>query len=235
MATSGNTIFQLSRDEIINSALRKAGILSEGAVANSTQLSDGAQALNTVIALLQSKGMHLWKRLNYDVTMVDGTTNYTLGIGQTINTAFPIQLLKATMVVSGSSTNIDMEIKSQFDFAHLPSGATGTPVQVMYQPKVNLGVLSVWPTPDSSLASGSVVRITYQVPFDYFTTGTETADFPQEWHLPLIYNLAATLADEFSLPLEDRKILMGKAKDFTEQVLEGGAEQTSIMFQPRRR
>lgn len=232
MATSGQTISQLNRDQIINSALRKIGVLGEGDTANADQLSKGQEALNVTLLTLMTFGMSLWKRSELPITMVTGQPTYTIGEGLAIDTPFPTKVLQATMEVAGNNSQIDMEIKARYDFNLLPTNSQGTPVSVSYQPFVNYGVLSVWPTPDASLPAGSTVTLTYQEPFDLFTTGTETPDFPQEWQQALIYTLALTLADENGLPLPDKQWMEKQADKFLAMALSFGTEEGSITFYP---
>jgi len=214
MATSNNTIWQLSRDDIINAALRKISVLGEGQTANATQLADGAQALNALISELQPIGLELWKRQEMDITLVSGQSLYVIGIGQAINIPFPVKILQVEMEAGTTISRIEIEVRARNDFNLLPPNSRGTPVAVSYQPFINYGEMSVWPTPDTSLPVGSKLVVTYQKPFDIFTTGTETIDFPQEWHNTLIYRLASLLADEYQLPLEDRRWLESRAHPY---------------------
>jgi hypothetical protein len=234
MATSNNTIFQLSRDDIINAALRKLSVVGEGQVANAQQLIDSAQALNGVVAELQTLGLPLWKRVEYELVLVNGVSAYTIGIGQTLNQAFPLKLIQAETELTGASSRIDVEIKARNDFNSLPNSSTGTPVAISYQPYINYGVVSVWPTPNASVPTGSKIVLTYQKPFDYFDSGTNTADFPQEWGNALIYHLALVLADEYSLPLEDRRWIEKQADRRLSSALAFASEETSIFLYPNR-
>jgi len=232
MPTSNNTIWQLSRDDIINAALRKISVLGEGQVANAQQLLDGAQALNALVSELQPLGLELWKRAELDITLVAAQTSYTIGIGQAIAVPFPTKILQVMSQMGTTTTSrVDMQIKSRNEFNNLPINSTGTPVAVTYHPFINYGVLTVWPTP-TGLPVGSKLVMTYQKPFDIFTSGTETIDFPQEWHNTLIYHLAALLADEYQLPLEDRRWLETRADKRLATVLSGGSEGTSLLFYP---
>jgi hypothetical protein len=232
MATSNNTIWQLTRDEIINASLRKIGVVGEGVSANAQQLTDAAQALNAVIAEFQTLGMLLWKRVETAIPLTTAST-YRIGIGQTVNTPFPLKVSQANLVLSGSSTNLDMTIISRNEFNNLPT-AVGTPIQLTYQPFVNYGEMTVWPSPDVTVPSGSTVVLTYHEAFDYFTAGTQTADFPQEWHNALVYGLASSLADEYSLPLDDRKWIERQADKRLSIALSSATEEVSSYFYPDR-
>ena len=62
MATSSTYEYQLTRNQIIESALRKLGVLAEGQTPSTQNYSDGSMALNTVISQLRAVGMPLWAR-----------------------------------------------------------------------------------------------------------------------------------------------------------------------------
>lgn len=230
MATSGVTVLQLTRDDIINAALRKLLVVGEDTTATAAQLTTGAQALNAIVATFQTLGMPLWARKEYSITMVSGQRDYTLGVGQTLNTAFPLHIYDAVLEIGSNDTQIDVTMMARRDFNLLPTTSGGNPVNATYQPFINRGVFSVWPTPDSSITSGTVIKITYQAPFEYFIAGTDTPDFPQEWANALIYHLAVSLAPENGLPLQDRQQLMKEAELHLTTVLSNGAEDGSVFF-----
>lgn len=232
MATSGITVNQLSRDDIINAALRKLVVIGEGQVANATQITTAAQALNNIVAEYRTLGMSLWARKQYVITFVTGQRDYVLGIGQVLNTAYPLHIYKAEVEQAPLyDTKIDMNILSFMDFDMLPNLSTGTPVNMMYQPKVNQGVVSVWPTPDASVLPGTRMRITYQAPFEYFIAGVDTPDFPEEWNNALIYSLAYTLSDEFGTPMQKQAWLEKQADKHVGLALSGGTEDASMFIQ----
>lgn len=233
MTTSGSTLFQLSRDEIINAAYRKLLVLDIDQTANTAQLAVGTQALNAIVATFQSLGMPLWARKELPITMVSGQRDYTIGIGQTINTAFPLHVYQAVLNIPPNYTQIDVNMMARQDFNLLPTSTTstsGTPVNATYQPFINYGVLSVWPTPDSSTIAGTTITITYQAPFEYFVAGTDTPDFPREWANALIYSLAVALAPENGLPIPDRKAMREEADMHLNTALANGTEDGSIFF-----
>jgi len=82
MATSGNTIKLLTRDDIINSALRKLVVISEGTTASASQLTTGAEALNIIVSEFRTFGMQVWARSDMNITLVSGQGTYTIGVGQ---------------------------------------------------------------------------------------------------------------------------------------------------------
>lgn len=207
MTTSGQTIYELSRNQIIEASLRKIGGLAIGQTPSAEAYTNGQIALNSLIAALQTLGMSVWKRKVQAITPVLDTQDNEIGIGKTTNVVFPLRIEHAYMLNTSDGFRINMTSVGRQQFDQLNSDTSGLPNQYSYQPKINFGVLSVWPAPDATTVSGYTINIYYRAPFEGFTTTTETADFPQEWQNPLIYGLAISLAPEYGLPINDRKLL----------------------------
>lgn len=229
MATSGITVNELTRDQIITRALRTIGVLGEGKVANSDQLSEAADALGPLVQEFQTLGMPLWKRTDLNISLQNGVQTYTLGVGQSINVPFPLKISQAVLQQDNTSSKIDVEIKAKQDFNLLPSASTGTVVSMTYQPLINYGIITVWPIPNSDTQT---LTITYQEPFDIFNAGTDTADFPQEWQNALIYQLALLLSDQYGLPIQDKQWIEKQADKRLASALSFGTEEASLLFRP---
>jgi len=226
MATSGIFAYQLTRDQLVGASLRKLGVLAEGVSPSSDAVTDAAQALNTVIAALRGVGMPMWSIVEYTWTPTTGT--YTIGTGYTLDTPYPIKLLQATR--TDSTTNeIPMDIVPFYNFNELPT-STGGPIQINYKPSINYGTIRLWPAPNNT--NTATITITYQRPFEYFTSATQTMGFPEEWYLAIIYKLAVVLAPEYGIPLPDRQLLRGEAKDFLQEALDSGQEDGSLFVYP---
>lgn len=229
MTTSSSYSYQLTRDELITASLRKLSVLAEGQTPSTQNLNDGAMALNSAIAMLRSKGLPLWARSEYTFTP---TTNvYNIGVGMTLNAPFPVKLLQA--VRNTSNAKIPLELTARQDFNILPVSSSGSPLKLNYQPFINYGVISLWPIPDSTNTDS--ISITYQRPFQYFTSSTETLDFPEEWYNAIVYTTAVLLAPEWSIPLQDRQKLESEADKYTRMAEEVGGEDASFYLQPERR
>ena len=225
MATSGNTAWELTRDQIIERALRILGVLAQGASANSDQLSTGASALNGIVSRFNAIGMPLWKRTEAIITLVNATQSYSI--------AAALKLPEVYIRVINSSVTWKLEWKSQYDFLQLPYTTTGTPVAYSFTPTLaEGGTLRVWPIPDATAATNYDLRVIYQKEFDVFTAGSETLDLPAYWTDAVVFELAAVLAHEYSLPINDRQLLMGRAKDMLEQAKGYSDEDGSIYLQP---
>lgn len=235
MTTSGSTIWELTRDQLIAAAIRKLARYDKNATPDSVDITNGAQALNAVLAQLQAIGMPLWTRNEYTFALVANQAVYNIGVGQALNTPFPLKIHQSILIDSTSDSRFEMNIEGVYDYNRLPSGdSSGSPVNFYYQPKINKGEIRVWPTPDTTAAANKTIKIVYQRPFEMFSASGETLDFPQEWTQTIIYKLAVALAPEFSIPLQDRAMLLQEATQHEMTALSFGTDEASIYFSPER-
>ena len=79
MPTSGSVSFQHTRTQLIESALRKCGVLREGVSANANQLTTGSLALNSIVKSLAVEGMPLWAIRKSAIFPIHDTN--TVGLG----------------------------------------------------------------------------------------------------------------------------------------------------------
>lgn len=229
MATSGSTDWTLNRDQVITSALRKLAVLPSGGSATAAQISDAADALNAIVKAFQADGMPLWKITSHTFTVTSGTADYSIGVGQTLNTSKPLKVLQAFYIQSGGE-NTPMNVYNRYDYNDLPRElATGTPINLYYQPGRINGTINLWPIPNDSTTE---IEIHYQSMFEDMDSASNDFDFPSEWVQALIYALAWSLAPEYGIPPTDRGILQAEAKYWHEYVLSMGGEEGSLFMQP---
>lgn len=226
MTTSGNTSWELTRDDIIATVLRTVGALAEGQTATTQQVSDVSQALNAVVSLFQTKGMPLWKRTNEVIPLVLAQQAYTI--------TDAVKLPQVILQYTDGSTQYELIEKSEYDFNSLPQGTSnpGIPVHYYFQPGISNGTLTIWPAPTAGAVSTNQLYIVKQKKFDGFFAAGETPDFPSYYTLGLIYETACVVAPQFGVPLDDRKALRIDANAYTEQAFDYGDEDGSFYLQP---
>lgn len=224
MTTSGITTTQMNRDSIIAAAMRKCAALAKGQSPDSEDLLNNNEALNNLVAEFMTLGMPLWAKLSYTVPIVAGTASYTL------SAPFPLKIIQAWMA-TGTTRQPMMETADN-DYNMLPDGASGVPNQYTYTPYINYGTFKVWPVPEATTVADYTLTIRYFAPFDTFSAATDTPYFPREWNNALIYGLAALIAPEYGVPLQDRGMLEKQAARHLEIALDAGNEQASVTFMP---
>lgn len=232
MATSGETVIGLTRDQLVTAALRKLGVVAAGQTPSAEAISNAAQALNIRIAQFRKLGMPLWARKSYSFAPTVNVASYNIGDGYTLNTPYPIHIHQAYKVLTSGTTKIPMEVISEWNYNRLPTGSsTGAPIQLTYQPKVNYGVIKIWPTPDATSAAETTISIVYTAPIEIFTASGETLDMPEEWYGALIYAVAQDSAPEWGIPLKERQMLAAEAKMHLESATDNSGEDSSLFFQ----
>lgn len=233
MTTSGVSVYELTRNQIISAAMRKIGALAKGQTADSEDLTNGTIALNSLIAGFQTLGMSVWKRTATPITPVLNTQDYQIGVGKATNVPFPLRIEHAYMLTTATNERTDMTPlgRQKFDQLVASTGTSGRPNQYSYLPKINFGVLSVWPAPDATTVAGYTIQIYHRAPFEGFVGASDTADFPQEWQNPLVYGLALSIAPEYGVPLKDRQMLEKEFEMFMSMASGVTEQDESIFFQ----
>lgn len=82
--------------------------------------------------------------------------------------------------------------------------------------------------------SQAIIEFSYQAPFQDFDASTDTPDFPQEYYLPLMMELAFFLGPKFGVPSDERKLLLQEAQMYFSMALESSYPEGSIFVQPNR-
>lgn len=226
------TTFSITRDDIITAALRKLGVVAQGEDATADMITEAAFALNTLVKSWEADGMPLWALRTTPIPLSAGVASYTIGTGQTVDTDKPLKVIQAWNRTISSSIDVPMRLITKEEYSILGNKtSSGNPIQAYYEPQKNVGVLTVFPVPDSTYAASNVVYITYQRPFEDINSSTDVPDFPQEWYDAVIYGLACRLAPEYGIPAESRQLLVREASDIKAGALSFGTEEGSMYFQ----
>lgn len=229
MSTSGQTTWTLQRDSIISAALRKLGVLSGGSSPAVYEVTNATEALNAMLKGLSAEGMPVWAIKSYTFSTVVGTPSYAIGVGQTLNTPVPLKIVQAFRGDGITYSNVPINIYTDYNYNILPIvTSSGVPVNLYYQPQSSFGTINLWPKPSSVVS----VTIRYQRPFEDMVNATDELDFPSYWTEAVIYGLAARLAPEYGIPLQDRQLLQQEALALKQQALSFGTEEGSLYIQP---
>lgn len=194
--------FSETRNSIIRRALRLSGQLEEGGEPSGDQMVTGAQALESLVKFLQAEGTQLWSIENRTMPIVANTDTYTLGTDVLV-------INVATLTdTAGELTRLSMVADDIFMSQKNPT-MTGRPTLMNVRLSQVTPSFQLYPVPDGAYTLGyKVIRKLAD-----FDTALGTPDMPQRWYDPLVYSLAANLADEYQLPLDVRAFLAAKAKD----------------------
>lgn len=220
--------FQLTRDQVINGALRICGVVDPEESATANQLSTAAEALNTMVAAWENEGLPLWKTQEHIISLVGGQTTYT------ISTDRPLEVTNAVLRNNTSPTSpidITMVRLSRSDYWTLGNKeALGYPTQWYYEYGANSGSMYLYPTPDPNVAPLLQLILYYQAPYNSTSSGTDIPDFPSEFMQALKWGLAQQIMHEYNVPLQKMAMIEKRAEKEKDDAFGFNVEHTSVYF-----
>ena len=170
-------------------------------------------------------------------TTVTATTGLTTAASSgnrvytyTTKLARPLRIIKAFTRVQSDTTDTPVEMITSNSYLELSSKTTESwPTQMWYDPQLAQGVASFWPR---FVDGKRIIVIHFHRPLEDFDATGDNPDFPQEYYLPLIYELAVNLAPQYAVPMGQWKILAAEAKKWLDMVGNNDYEEGSIQFVP---
>ena len=227
MSTSGDTTFSISESDLIKDAMSLIGELDAGEEPSHDDYQLCRRFLNMLVKLMATKA-NLWVTTNVDHTLIPGTESYTVGTGLDVDTPKPMRL---TYAMRTDSNDIPIEVVSRDEYMTLPTKSTQSAcLKVYYDRQLANGVLYCWPTGDTN---NTALTLTFKRPLEDFDDNANTPDLPQEWYMPLVYNLAVKIAPLFKATIDSKLKL--EAEQMLLDVEMFDEEDVSIFFQPASR
>lgn len=188
---------------IIQDAYFDSGWLQEGQTCNGEQIVAGMRKLTDLVNLWQTQGLKLWLNVDTPITLVAGTSTYTLGPAGTVPMTKPLRVMEA-WYADANGIRRPLIPLSWNDYARLSQVTKQGAINSYFVNKQQL-VLSVffWLVPDANAALGTAHLLT-QTQVTNFITVTETMNFPIEWRIALRWGLADELATGQPQSIMDR-------------------------------
>lgn len=186
--TSPTTFNTVGR--VIQVAYESAGLVADGSNPNSEQLARGINRLNSLVNYFQTKGLKLFTLVDTAVTLVSGTSMYSIGPGAAgLSMTKPLRALWGYFLSSGGSRT-PLTLVSWQEIVQLQTANnTGQPCNFFVDKQVANLAVTVWPTPDATSATGSL-HLVFQTQIANTTGLTDQTSFPAEWFLALMWGLA---------------------------------------------
>ena len=186
MATSGTVAFRPNVEEIITEAYERCGIDIQTRTGD--QAISARRSMNLLFSEFANRGINYWTVSQNTLTLVNGTTSYTLPVGT-------IDILDA--VIRDSSSNTDQIINRVTiqEYNQLPNKDTaGKPSQYMIDRQYT-PVIYFWSVPNTSTYS-LVYWAMNQL--EDVTLSNQDADIPYRWNDTICAGLASKLAMKYA-------------------------------------
>ena len=230
------TTYSITRDQIIQGALRKLQVLELGVAPDVNTVINASQSLNIMIKAWQSQGIKLWTVQEYILSLVASKTTYVIGSsGPDLVADKPLKVIQAWIRNISVSPQIDtpMQILSKQEYNMLGSkSATGTPNSIFYDPRVTSGSMSLYLTPDTIAATTFQLHFVGQRPINDVLVSSDVPDFPNEWMQALVWGLADELSLEYGCLVNQRQEISSKAEKYKNELMDWDVEASSTMFTP---
>ncbi len=107
-----------------------------------------------------------------------------------------------------------------------------TPNQYMVDVQLSTTDFYIYPR---MATTDEIFSITFHRPFEDFDASSDTPDFPQEWYLALMLELAVLLGPKAGLSIEERKSNIMLSQYYTGLALSNGTPEQSFYIQPEGR
>lgn len=232
--------------QVIDRALIDIGAVDpeSGITPTTTQRTDALQVLNFLVTSWIGHGMQVWcqKQGTYVLT---AASSYTVGPGDTIDIARPLDISYAWLRDTDATPDIDTPLRviGREEYIRISQKeTTGTPSVLFYDRMYDLpgsnsgasayGKIHLWPVPDAAAISKYDLYFIYTRPLQDFSATSDTLDFPQEWFNAVRWNLAVELTPAYQVPLGKLREIKTLARDSLALALATDRENVSITISP---
>jgi hypothetical protein len=191
-------------------------VTATGTIANSDyigiELDDGTRHWSTISSFVADDTITIADALPSAASSGNTVYTYTSTIPK------PLKILdnsRFQRTVSDDEIQIKRWSKQRY-MDQTDKTSQGDVVNDAFQPLLSTSTYYVW---QPARSCKSMVRFTYYKPIEVFDTTANSPDFPAEWSLPLIYNLAKLLIPQYTVPPEKIQTVMMLAQEYLEDAL----------------
>lgn len=224
--------YTITQGQVITLAFSAMGVYDSDSPPSAADTSLAGQIFNLMIKEWMSKNYPLWCVSDISITPVAGQTVYPLG--PSTNGFRPLRIMQGRLVyAAGNQIQLQPLSRQEYNLLGFPS-STGTPNSYYYDPQLTNGNVYLYLTPDTN-QSTNTVHLTAQRPIADALNSTDSLDFPIEWNLTLVNNLAARMCLDFGVPERKTVLLTQLAEKHLQDMLDFDQENTSTFFQPNMR
>ena len=194
---------------------------------------------NDYIGVYLDTGVMHWTQVNgapagsvvsLDVVLPAAASSGAVVYHYTSKAGYPVKIVNA-FHHEFNSTDLEVDLINRAEYWGLGDKASsGTVLQVYFDDLGQSPKLRVWPT--ASNGRNYLILFVQRV-LENFDAAVDNPDFPQEWFLPLAYNLALLVAPKFSIPSSQMELILMKATEWYAKVKEADDEvYTRISIRP---
>ncbi|MDH4183352.1 MAG: hypothetical protein OEV92_03955 [Nitrospinota bacterium] len=181
--------------DIITASMRKIGVARRGMTPDAADIADGLAALNRMISAWALENLMAKARTLAGYPLVSGQYEYTIGTGGNFNATRPEEIVGAWVRdANGLDYPVEIIPREAYEGTSLKS-SPGRPYRLYYDPQYPLGIVKVWPAPQTI----ETIYLDQVVKLSEYATAATAVDLPPGYEDCLIYGLAVRLAPEYGI------------------------------------
>lgn len=175
--------------ELVTDAFLEAGILAQGESVSAEDGAFGLRKLNRLLDSWSADGLLVFKTVQESLSI--SASGVTIGVGSTLNTQAPIQIVNAGIVVNGVESPVD--VIGPKEYAEIQSKSqTGRPSKLYHEGRGEGSLLYFWPVPDQTYT----LKLFSQKKIVSFTSLNDTVSLPPGYERLIVSNLAVDLCGQ---------------------------------------
>jgi hypothetical protein len=224
VTTSGVITYEPTVLEMLEGMFNILGVAQEGEPLTPRMYADGLRAYNGCIQTW-SATPHLWTAVEGSLALVAEQPGYVVS-------PRALRVLSCRYRLNGIDTPMRMFSRQEYYDQPNKVVSPSVPVNFYFDPKVDSGTLYLWPAPSAQAAAQYTIHYTYVRFLDIVTETGQTADFPQQWVEPLMWNGAKRLLTQY--PVNDpnlMQLIIAQAREYENSLRQWDNEPASISFQ----
>lgn len=187
--------------ELIEAALRRIGRLGTGDSASAGELANGVLEFNRMLSNWSATVGPIYAETTESLTWASGQASRTIGSGGNLDTARPIQILRAALTVSAIDYDLDLITHQEYQAKQDKSTTSELPTQLAYNPSFasSRGALYMYPVPSAAVT----LLLTSKKPITDIV-GASAVTFPPGYDDAFVLELTVRFADgEYAANIPD--------------------------------
>ena len=185
--------------DVINEALLLLGVVYAGQATPTGAVTTCQNSLNNMLSEWNAQGLAIFSIVKATFSLTNGTADYTIGSGATINQARPEKIEGwAVFDASGASNGGKPVDAATFAALAVDRSLSGARVELLnYDAAFPVGTIHLYPTPN-----GGTLELWVWEQMTAISDFTQTISFPPGYLKAIVYNLAIDLAPKFGRALD---------------------------------
>lgn len=189
----------------------------------SFKLADNTRQWTTIASVDSST------TLTIDDALTGNVADDTLVFSYTTKMQRPLQVISVRWQDKNYTSEIPLDMVRHEEYFEIPDKTTdGASSLFYYDKQLDNGVIYLWARPDNV---DYIFNLTYYEQLEDMDAATDNFDFPQEWTLGLMYNLAELLAIPYG-HAQELQMIQPKAQELKAKLEDFNHDEASLLISP---